>query len=908
MTSRFGFVCAALVVGIISLTAKGTAESPSGVSRLDTYTSADGETYFALSLKPNASDASPANTEVVVLFDTSASQFGEYRTAALATLRKFLKQAGNNDRVKLIAVDLDATPLTNGFVAPGSAALDEALEKLNRRVPLGSTDMEKAVESAVDSFQKSGDGKRAVVYIGDGQSAAKKVAGENLRSLIGQCVEKRLPITSYAIGPGAQPFFLATLANQTGGRVLLDGSQINPDGAARELAAAVKGTVVWPEGVTWPQGVTAYPNPLQPLRTDRDNIVVGKGATIVNSKIELNGLVDGETRTFYFDQPASKSEAANSYLANLVTEAAKNSGLTLATLGTSGLGKIRQGIAHNVESLNRLAQSASSVNNSGAAGRLARGAQKLDPEDPDANAILRHDRQLSSDDHNLLDGFIDDSGEGIDTVRQRQQVVTDAVKTDTKETLEKANRLMAVDPQTGEELLKLQLDKVRDALDLDPDVRLQLENELKSAVRLAGTRKIEHDQERREQQEVEARKIERQRLVTDLERKQQAMNAMMVRFSSLMKEDRYDQAELTVAEVQQVSRDNALLPDPAITAASESSHNTMMYEEYLVAVQQYNRGVTRQYLDVLKSSIPMPIDTPIIYPDAQQWQSLTERRKKWSEVDLQIKSAAEKKILKELDEIIGPEVIDFPDPTPLVLVLARISASTSTPGQDDGMQIQLDDRNLEELGIASDTPVQMKVAGITLRSAIKLLLLKIDPELTYTIQDEVLMITTKEAATENLTTKVYPVADLVLPITLDTTGVGGFGSNTSGGMMGFGGMGGGQSAGMGGMGGGGMGGGGMGGGGMGGGMGGGGGGGMFSDQRLKTDIEPIGMSPSGITIYRFRYWGDCRLYEGVMAQELLETHPEAVVLMPSGFYAVLYDQIDVEFFELSGAEPILTGP
>ena len=154
------------------------------------------------------------------------------------------------------------------------------------------------------------------------------------------------------------------------------------------------------------------------------------------------------------------------------------------------------------------------------------------------------------------------------------------------------------------------------------------------------------------------------------------------------------------------------------------------------------------------------------------------------------------------------------------------------------------------------------------------MLRKIDPELTYTIEDEVLLITTKETATENLTTKVYPVADLVLPIALSTQGaVGGFGTNTQGGMMGFGGMGGGQSAGMGGMGGGG---GGMGGGG--GGMGGGGGGmggmgGMFSDQRLKTAIEPIGMSPSGITIYRFRYRGDPRHYRGVMAQELRGTHP-----------------------------------
>jgi hypothetical protein len=99
------------------------------------------------------------------------------------------------------------------------------------------------------------------------------------------------------------------------------------------------------------------------------------------------------------------------------------------------------------------------------------------------------------------------------------------------------------------------------------------------------------------------------------------------------------------------------------------------------------------------------------------------------------------------------------------------------------------------------------------------------------------------------------------------------------------------------MGGGGMGGGGMGGGGMGGG-GMGGGGGMFSDQRLKTDIEPIGTSPSGITVYRFRYRGGQRLYQGVMAQELLETHPAAVVLMPNGYYGVRYDRIDVDFIEV----------
>jgi hypothetical protein len=98
-----------------------------------------------------------------------------------------------------------------------------------------------------------------------------------------------------------------------------------------------------------------------------------------------------------------------------------------------------------------------------------------------------------------------------------------------------------------------------------------------------------------------------------------------------------------------------------------------------------------------------------------------------------------------------------------------------------------------------------------------------------------------------------------------------------------------------------------GGGGGGGGTGAGGGGGSsggsnWSDRRLKTDIHAIGHSPSGLPIYTFRYiWGG-PAYVGVMAQELLGTHPEAVILTESGYFMVDYDRIDVTMTTLSDYE------
>ena len=79
-----------------------------------------------------------------------------------------------------------------------------------------------------------------------------------------------------------------------------------------------------------------------------------------------------------------------------------------------------------------------------------------------------------------------------------------------------------------------------------------------------------------------------------------------------------------------------------------------------------------------------------------------------------------------------------------------------------------------------------------------------DLELTYVIRDEVLLITTVSNAETIMTTKVYPVADLVIPIrNMGMSGFGQLGGGMGGGGMGMGGGMGGGGGGMGGMGGGG---------------------------------------------------------------------------------------------------------
>tara|TARA_R110000803_G_scaffold12293_4_gene35662 strand:+ start:94 stop:1089 length:996 start_codon:yes stop_codon:yes gene_type:complete len=71
---------------------------------------------------------------------------------------------------------------------------------------------------------------------------------------------------------------------------------------------------------------------------------------------------------------------------------------------------------------------------------------------------------------------------------------------------------------------------------------------------------------------------------------------------------------------------------------------------------------------------------------------------------------------------------------------------------------------------------------------------------------------------------------------------------------------------------------------------------VASDIRLKENISHTGYSESGISTYTWNYKGDVTTrYKGVMAQDLLQDHPQAVVIMPNGYYGVDYSIIDVRF-------------
>ena len=71
-----------------------------------------------------------------------------------------------------------------------------------------------------------------------------------------------------------------------------------------------------------------------------------------------------------------------------------------------------------------------------------------------------------------------------------------------------------------------------------------------------------------------------------------------------------------------------------------------------------------------------------------------------------------------------------------------------------------------------------------------------------------------------------------------------------------------------------------------------------SDIRLKTNIQRIGTAAHDLPLYTFSYLDKEGVYEGVMAQDVMNVVPAAVVTGEDGYYRVDYDMLGIEFRRL----------
>ena len=820
----FGLLC---VWNASAETSRSATDAATGLtSGLIRYDVPGGETIFALSLRAGQQITQDRHDHVI-LVDTSASQTGAHRQQATQVLEACLASLDQNDRVRLFALDTQVKNLTAGFFGPQSAEVKQGLAKLQGRVPLGATSLQPALDVALKSFAETStqDRARSIIYIGDGMSTGKLVDMQEFRTLISQLRSRHIPFNSFAVGPRTDLQVLGVLSQQTGGVVFVDAlgddARQSAQKLGQKLAKAADAPVFYPESISLvPEADKLLPGMVPPIRSDRETILLGKGRLGDVLKVTATGeLGPGKMGSLAWSVKPAAAQPGNTFLAGLWNMAEQSDGLLVAVAGSELMNEARQEYEGQVQELVAQGRQAVAKRDLKQAEQIAHAIRQIDPANVQAEAILNASQKVKAvtvalarmQNEEVPDapaaGIAGDEAPAtaknaalLDDERDIRAIRAQRLAKEIARTIDATNKSGSSDPESALGALKRALTTVIASNDIDPDIREKLRGRLQTSIErlLAAKDKIEMDKIAglEKASAIRAREMATEQLVI----RDEQLEQLISKVSSLMYEgyignpDAFERAE----EVARASFE--LAPYAGVTSAAifDAEAAGQLDKAQRLRYRRYDMFLAQLHQCEM-AHIPFPDEPPIVYPAPEVWKSLTERRQKWASVDLMRWNPTEDKIRRSLDKPTNVEFLDL-----------ALEDCIQYLKEYHGINIWMDKQTLTDEGVALDQPITLKLAGVSLRSVLKLLLEPV--QLTYVIETEVMKITTSTKAGEKLSTRVYPVGDLVIPIITPRAGGGGMGMmGGMGGGMGGGGMGGG-------MGGGGMGGG-MGGGGMGGGMG-----------------------------------------------------------------------------------------
>lgn len=783
-------------------TAPVPAAEPTSAADVWQRVAPDGTATQAIILPATTLPGAVVPRRHAVVVDTSASQVGEHRRHALAVVQSLLSSLPETDTVRVYAVDVALESLTSEFTGPQSLETTAALQELQRRVPLGATNLLAALEQLATDVQGQ-TAAGSVIYIGDGQSSADVLDLRRLQSLVTRCREQQVPVVSYAVGPQCNLQLLGCLAVQTGGRVLMDHqSQAKNYGTeqGRSLALAARTPVSYPTRVNLSTSDVRLLPAALPMRADRETIYLATGVLPADAQLQVT-TGSGSTQTWKLRDPVEPVNSA--FLPVYTQQAVQTQGLSNGLAGLSLANIANDDFQMALQQMLNQGRLALARKQPEQAAEIAERVRQFDGGLAEAVQLAKAaeqvqlrlvSRQITSDDDGAAaesapaPGEVATNRDMIADFEQESRIRTQKLQLQVSRAIEAARSSSEPDQVIDE--LKRELTTIRAAIDVNPEDRArmlkQLEGELLAATgrreRLRQTQ--DRMQQRLAQEEAQKRLVEQ--MVLDEER----LENLIDRVRALMEEGRHgdDAAYAEAQAVAQVAVD--LKPNEGTATAARFD---AVAAEQLVRAFRLRSRRSDQFLETLHqvelSHIPFPDEPPVVFPPAAVWNALSQRRKaRYSSVDLKKNSPQEQRIAAALNE---RTELAFTD-TPLSDAIEFLKDYHQIP-------IWIDQTALQDEGIdASTTQITIELSGVTLRSGLRLLL---EPQgLTYIIEDEVMKITTQQLANDTLTTRVYPVADLAVMIQ-SGGGMGGM-MGGMGGMMG-GGMGGmGMGGGMGGMGGG----------------------------------------------------------------------------------------------------------
>jgi hypothetical protein len=322
----------------------------------------------------------------------------------------------------------------------------------------------------------------------------------------------------------------------------------------------------------------------------------------------------------------------------------------------------------------------------------------------------------------------------LDKARRAEAVAAQKVEAEVREAVLEAQRLAASDRAKAIARLKKAITLLEDDTALTDSRRASLQRMLKDRIRV-----LEAGPAREEERPVKGARDDERRTAAEKKTADQAIiDQQMAAIRDLQRDGKYTEANRLAHELARKYPAN-----PSVLALVRSTSSAAQVADQRTSTRDRDRRVAGVYRDVDRSGMPPSGD--IEFP--KDWAEKTKRRLKSSS---QL-TAKEKAILDALNLPISADFREsrFED---VIEYLQTVM----------GQPIVVDKSALDDAHVTYETPVSFRIKGkVAARTVLRTILSNLG--LYYNVKEEVIMVTTAEKARAMLTTKAYPIGDLVAP-------------------------------------------------------------------------------------------------------------------------------------------------
>lgn len=778
-----------------------------------TYQPRDGELLFAWQVQPTLAAPAPRPRDVLVLVDTTASQAGRPLQQARHIVTALAANLTADDKVSVWSLSTPAATraLTRDFQPATAENVVEAARALTEvEYASGATDLAGGIEKAVATMTPNRGRHQVILYLGDGESAFKRVTEADRIALGNKLDLADVYFFAVPLGIKLDPQNIHGLAALTGGAVVRVQEDLSASPGQKEffarLKAALDAPVAKPEKWAFGDEVgESYPTKLPPLRADRSTLVMGRlakpAATAVTATV--SAVVNGRAVELKLSHPLPAPQVDNYFLNLMVSQwkgaphkdapAMLQSDRALALAST-------QVKLYRDEFLTQ-AVWAISVDRLDEAAKLYAAAAKVDPTDKEAAKGAALVAQMKAGKvtkaeltkkvsekvqaqkitpNEAIRGILQDPkvnnpadpvtpppgpGAAADLLKEaaaRRQIEEQRYRVLADATIRRGRQLLRTDPEGAYQDLKRQRDEILAYDGIGEDVRRQLVADIEGVMREVFVKGAEIKRQADAERQSIARTKQR---LSEFDRAQdeQARDKNRIdQFRQLMKEARY---ELAYQEAQLMTQEKVSkgLPVPVTATASYIiGQQATQLREWRELTRIREDRFLLAMLQTEKSHIPYPDEPPVHFPPAAVWRELTGLRREAylnsnlgpnpSENQRKLKSAIED---TEVD--LGEKNVTE---TPLFELLGFLA-------KKHGVSFVV----MEEYFKAEGQPnikeekaklVATQLRGLKLGNFLDIVLLSMNA--TYIVRPDYIEITTFQKRLEEKVTRVFPVADLAIGI------------------------------------------------------------------------------------------------------------------------------------------------